>query len=173
MQTRTLSHFHVQRYSITKITHIVVKNKLSPYLRCLVHLLTHLIIDHNYDEESARKILFMSRRLLPVNGTVISTGRTNSHLRPKHHHRLAFMTPFCYWLLLSSGDIEVNPGSAKFPCGICRCPVRVKFNLTQVVTEPTRCTNDSSLIDHVCLSDASLLQSCLTLPPLIITVYSA
>ena len=43
----------------------------------------------------------------------------------KHHHRLAFMTPFCYWLLLSSGDIEVNLGPAKYPCGICRRPVRV------------------------------------------------
>ena len=29
MQTRTLSHFHVQRYSITNITHIVVKNRLT------------------------------------------------------------------------------------------------------------------------------------------------
>ena len=32
MQTKPLSHFHVQRYSITKITHIVVKNKLSQAL---------------------------------------------------------------------------------------------------------------------------------------------
>ena len=41
------------------------------------------------------------------------------------YHRLAFMIPFCYWLLLSSGDIEVNPGPAKYPCGICRRSVRV------------------------------------------------
>ena len=32
MQTRTLSHFHVQRYSITNITHIVVKKQVEPGL---------------------------------------------------------------------------------------------------------------------------------------------
>ena len=52
------------------------------------------------------------------------TWRRNSHFRPRQRHRLAFMTPFCYWLLLFSGDIESNPGPAKFPCGICRRPVR-------------------------------------------------
>ena len=38
VQIRTLSHLHVQRYSITKITHIVVKNRLS-------HALIYLRVD--------------------------------------------------------------------------------------------------------------------------------
>ncbi|XP_064393634.1 uncharacterized protein LOC135341084 [Halichondria panicea] len=41
------------------------------------------------------------------------------------------------------------------------------FHLTQVVSEPTRLTDKgSSLIDHVYISDHSLLQSCSTSPPL-------
>jgi len=51
------------------------------------------------------------------------------------------------------------------PCFLPMKDLAGKFNLTQVVTEPTKCTNDS-LINHVYLFDASLLQSCLTLPPL-------
>ena len=68
------------------------------------------------------------------------------------------------------GDFNINLLSATPHINPCFLPMRDlagKFNLTQVVTEPTRCANDfSSLIDHVYLSDASLLQSCLTLPPL-------
>ena len=85
----------------------------------VVYRFTNLPNDHNYDEGSARKILFASGRLLPVKGSLIAlilTWRRNSHLRPRQRHRLAFMTPFCYWLLLFSG--------AKFPCGICHHPVR-------------------------------------------------
>ena len=37
VQTRTLWHFHVQRHSITKMTHILVKNKLS---QALIYLST-------------------------------------------------------------------------------------------------------------------------------------
>ena len=67
-------------------------------------------------------------------------------------------------------DFNINLLSATPNINPCFLPMKDlagKFNLTQVVTEPTRCTNDSSsLIDHVYLSDASLLQSCLTLQPL-------
>ena len=68
------------------------------------------------------------------------------------------------------GDFNINLLSATPNINPCFLPMKDlagKFNLTQVVTEPTRCTNDSSsLIDHVDLFDASLLQSCLTPPPL-------
>lgn len=79
-----------------------------------------------------------------------------------HHTRLSST------LLL--GDFNINLLSATPNINPCFLPMKDlagKFNLTQVVTEPTRCTNDSSsLIDHVYLFDASLLQPCLTLPSL-------
>ena len=40
------------------------------------------------------------------------------------------------------------------------------FHFHQVVTEPTRISPSSSLIDHVYISDLSLLSSCWTIPPL-------
>ena len=68
------------------------------------------------------------------------------------------------------GDFNINLMSATPHTNPCFLPMRDlagKFNFTQVVTEPTRCTNVfSSMINHVYLSEASLLQSCLTLPPL-------
>ena len=83
-----------------------------------------------------------SGRLLPVKGSLIAvilTWRRNSHLRPRQRHRLAFMTPFCYWLLLFSGDIESNPGPAKFPC---RHPIREIRLASNVICVTTGCTND-------------------------------
>ncbi len=41
------------------------------------------------------------------------------------------------------------------------------FHFTQVVNEPTRIIkNSSTLVDHIYVSSASLLSSCVTLPPL-------
>ena len=40
------------------------------------------------------------------------------------------------------------------------------FSLTQVVTEPTRISNSSTLIDLIFLSSPSQLSSCVTIPPL-------
>ena len=64
-----------------------------------------------------------------------------------------------YTVLL--GDFNINLMSATPHTNPCFLPMRDlagKFNFTQVVTEPTRCTNvSSSMIDHVYLSEASLL----------------
>ena len=46
MQTRTLSHFHVQRYRIKNITHIVVKDRLSQALIYLSSLLVLVCVVH-------------------------------------------------------------------------------------------------------------------------------
>ena len=32
---------------------------------------------------------------------------------------------YCSWLLLLSGDIEINPGPVRYPCTVCAKPVRV------------------------------------------------
>ena len=40
------------------------------------------------------------------------------------------------------------------------------FSLTQTVTEPTRISNSSTLIDLIFLSSPSQLSSCVTIPPL-------
>ena len=118
---------------------------------------------------SARKILFTSGKLLPVNGTfiaVISTWRRNSHLWPRQHYCLAFMTSFCYCLLLSSGDIEVNPGPTKFPCGICRRLVRgsqagVQCDLYDYWVQK-RCINMPNYeYEHLQLSDKPCCSPCL------------
>ena len=64
------------------------------------------------------------------------------------------------------GDFNVNLLS---PCNaLCHKLLSVtnSFSLSQVVTEPTRISNSSTLIDLIFLSSPSQLSSCRTVPPL-------
>ena len=41
-----------------------------------------------------------------------------------NNYQLCGCSVFFHLLLLLGGDIEVNPGEGKFPCGICSEPVK-------------------------------------------------
>ena len=67
------------------------------------------------------------------------------------------------------GDFNVNLLSANknSPLSLTLLEIASKYNLTQVVSEPTRSVGGrSSLIDHVYSSDPSLINSCCTTAPL-------
>ena len=67
--------------------------------------------------------------LLPVHldQVTLLTWRRSSHLLPCRLPK-GFTNKLFYLLLISAGDIEVNPGPAttrwKYPCGVCSKPVR-------------------------------------------------
>ena len=54
---------------------------------------------------------------------IISLWRRAKYLCPRLR-RPTNMLPANYWLLLLAGDIEKNPGPARFPCTVCRKPVK-------------------------------------------------
>ena len=63
----------------------------------------------------------------------------------------------CFVLI---GDFNVSNASSQ------KLSVTNSFSLTQVVTEPTRISNSSTLVDLIFLSSPSQLSSCVTIPPL-------
>ena len=81
------------------------------------------------DQERNLDLLFAPSQLVvqafrsPV---VVCIWRGSSHLRPSTRAQLRRQAalPSCYWLLLLSGDIEVNPGPSRYPCTSCCKPVR-------------------------------------------------
>ena len=81
-------------------------------------------------QSSNRELLFAPRVFNEgsYSGFVQCLWMRNSHLRPDFHiqsRRSRSPTiPSYYWLLLLSGDIELNPGPVKFPCTICKNPVK-------------------------------------------------
>ena len=71
--------------------------------------------------------------------------------------------------VLLLGDFNVNLLSANknSPLSLTLLEIASKYNLTQVVSEPTHSVGGrSSLIDHVYSSDPSLINSCCTTAPL-------
>ena len=75
-------------------------------------------------------------------------------------------THFSNYILL--GDFNVNFCNPKHPLYLNLYNIFSSFGLTQVVSEPTHtCSNgNTSLIDLIAMSSPSLLQSCVTVPPL-------
>ena len=77
-----------------------------------------------------RELLFAPRAFNEgsYSGFVQCLWMRNSHLHPDLHiqsRRSRSPTiPSYYWLLMLSGDIELNPGPVKFPCTICKNPVK-------------------------------------------------
>ena len=81
------------------------------------------------DEGCNPDMLFAPSRLVGQalrSPAVICTWRESSRLRPSVRARLRRQTalPSCYWLLLLSGDIEVNHGPSTYPCTGCCRPVQ-------------------------------------------------
>lgn len=75
------------------------------------------------------------------------------------------------------GDFNINLMSATPHTNPSFLPMRdlaCKLNLSQVATEPTRISGDSSsLIDHAYLSDSSILQSCIPYHPSVLLTTTA
>ena len=66
------------------------------------------------------------------------------------------------------GDFNVNllPDHKNSPLSLTLLEIASKYNLTQLVNEPTRSVgSSSSLIDHVYSSDPSLCSSCWLIRP--------
>lgn len=55
--------------------------------------------------------------------TTLLIWKSNSHLRPRYHNCIP-PDPYCYWLLILAGDVELNPGPIKYPCTVCKKAVR-------------------------------------------------
>ena len=52
----------------------------------------------------------------------------SSHLRPCPRESCRSQSPTipsCYWLLLLSGDVELNPWPVRYPCTICKNHVKI------------------------------------------------
>ena len=65
------------------------------------------------------------------------------------------------------GDFNINFVCANAPFYSNLLSIISSFNLTQVVTEPTRVsTNTATLIDLIFVSCPPLVESCITIPPL-------
>ena len=56
--------------------------------------------------------------------SAILTWESTQPLGPVYRRKSISLALLNYWLLLTAGDIEVNPGPVKHPCGICSRPVK-------------------------------------------------
>ena len=81
---------------------------------------------HEFVQDNNSELLFAPRHLAVRSPSALCTWRVNSHLRPwaSSSRRRNFVLPNCYWLILLAGDVETNPGPAKYPCTACSKAVR-------------------------------------------------
>ena len=94
-------------------------------------LLARLYLSSIIDKEpecGQGNALFALERVFPYGSSrmgILSAWRESSHLRPWVRYSYSFL-PSCYWLILLAGDIETNPGPGRYPCTVCKRPVKSK-----------------------------------------------
>ena len=90
--------------------------------------------------EDKCKLLFAPRKMyiqVVSSSAVVCVWRKNSHLRPFTCRCRRKAPNLVFWLLLLAGDVEQNPGPVRYPCTVCKQPVRCN----QRGIECTRCEN--------------------------------
>ena len=99
---------------------------LCLWLCIAVHRSIHLSGESQDTELGVENWQFAPERLLPKgssSATTLLIWKSNSHLRPRYHNHIP-PDPYCYWLLILAGDVELNPGPTKYPCTVCKKAVR-------------------------------------------------
>ena len=120
-------------------------------LTCLV--ISRIVGYYNIPQAPNREMLFAPRVLIEGSCSrfAVCLWRRSSHLRPDLHHRSQWSResaiPSCYWLLLLEGDVELNPGPVRFPCTICKKPVKKN--------QRGLCCDACNLWSHACCSRVS------------------
>ena len=64
----------------------------------------------------------------------------------KHRCSTRKIQPCIWTILLLSGDIEINPGSSKYPCGICKWTVASNHRAISAMTVMTGFTSDVGIL---------------------------